>query len=134
MNKIITSIFSEDMKKRSREIHEFGKNLIIKVADIHDIIIMKSVTSRLKDLNDISFILNKNPIDWEIIINEAKNQIDLGNEIAVLSLGEKLEKLNNQKTFGVSISREVLDKLWKVLKEQSRKQTAKKAKNQLKEP
>src|SRR3989344_2263213 len=35
-NKIITSVFSQNMKERAKEIHEFGKNLIIMVADVHD--------------------------------------------------------------------------------------------------
>jgi len=33
MNKVISSTFSEKMKDRAKQVHEFGKNLIIKVAD-----------------------------------------------------------------------------------------------------
>ena len=120
MNKVISSTFSEKMKDRAKQVHEFGKNLIIKVADSHDIIIMKSATSRIKDLDDIITIVKKDKINWEIIIEEAKEQINLGNNNFVLSLGEKLEKLNNQKEIAIStpIPKTVLDQLWKLLKKQ----------------
>lgn len=123
MNKIITSMFSEKMKSRAEQIHEFGKNLIVKVADPHDLIIMKSVTSRTKDLDDISTIVNKNPIHWDIIVEEAKEQLSFGNERAVLSLGEKIEKLNNQKA--ITVPKAILDELWKLLKRQIGKKTKK---------
>ncbi len=119
MNKIITAIFSQTMKKRTEQIHEFGKNLIIKVADIHDIILMKSATSRIKDIEDIITIAKSNSINWEIITEEAKEQVALGNERAILFLGEKFEKLNNEKA--IIVPEEVLDKLWKLLKEQINK-------------
>ena len=126
MNKIITSIFSEKMKERAEQIHEFGKNLIIKVADPHDVIIMKSVTSRAKDIEDIVRIAKKINVDWNIIIQEAKNQVKLGNEKAILSLGEKLEKLNNAKA--IIIPKDVLGKLWTLLKKQIDKKAKKKSK------
>ncbi len=116
MNRIITSRFSEKMKDRAKQVHEFGKNLIVKVADPHDLIIMKSATSRAKDLDDIAVIIKKNPTNWNIIIEEAKEQINLGNEKAILSLGEKIEKLNNQKA--IAVPKIILDKLWKLLKNQ----------------
>jgi len=115
MNKIISSRFSEKMKERASQIHEFG-NLIVKVADPHDILIMKSVTSRAKDLSDIINIINKNPINWSIIIEEVKKQVALGSERAILTLGEKLERLSNQKA--IAVPRVVLDEFWKLLEGQ----------------
>jgi len=120
LNKIISSVFSEKMKQRAKEIHEFGKNLIIKNADVHDIIMMKSATSRIKDLEDIITIVNKNLINWDILVNEAEEQINLGNETAVISLGEKLEELSNQKT--IKIPKSVLYSLWKLVKKQNKKE------------
>ena len=84
MNKIITSEFSENMKKRANQTHEFGKNLIIKVASPQDILIMKSATSRIKDLEDILSIIKKNVINWEEVIEGAQEQVNLGNELAIL--------------------------------------------------
>lgn len=126
-NKIISSVFSEKMKERAKQADEFGKNLVIKSADPHDIIILKCVTSRAKDLIDISIISKKYTINWDIIVEEAREQVKLGNEKAILLLGEKLEKLNNSRE--VAVPKSVLDKLWKLLKKQV-KENAKKVKGQ----
>jgi len=120
MNKIITSTFSDAMKERAKQTHEFG-NLIIKVADPNDIIIMKSATSRAKDLEDIIFIINKSQINWNILLEEAKEQVNLGNKTAIMNLGEKLEKLNNQKV--ILVPRDFSDKLWKLFKKQVKNKT-----------
>ena len=115
MNKVITSTFSDAMKERAKHTHEFG-NLIVKVADPSDILIMKSVTSREKDIDDIAAISNKSHIDWWIIVDEAKEQVKLGNERAIMGLGEKLEKLANQKL--VVVPKEISDKIWKLFTKQ----------------
>ena len=73
MDKIITSTFSDGMKERIN--NAFG-NLIIKIADPSDILIMKSVTSRDKDLEDIISIVNKSRINWNNIVEESKNRSD----------------------------------------------------------
>jgi|SRR3989344_7437369 len=113
-NKIITSYFSDSMKKRATQTHDFG-NLIIKVADPNDVFIMKSVTSRAKDMDDMIAIA-KGKIDWDIIVKEAEVQVSLGNEAAILGLEEKLEKLNNNKA--ITVPKIILDKLWKLLHKQ----------------
>lgn len=113
--KVISSNFSIGMQKRATQIHEFG-NLIIRVADPNDVLIMKSVTSRNKDFDDIVSIINKGPIDWDIIVGEAREQVKLGNEISIMSLGEKLEKLSNQKL--ISVPKDISDKIWKLFSKQ----------------
>ncbi len=113
MNKVISSTFSDAMKERARQIHEFG-NLIIKVADVNDILIMKSATSRAKDLDDIISIINKNKVDWGVILNELKNQVKLGNENAIMNFGEKIEKLVNQKA--VKIPNGVYEEVWRMFR------------------
>ena len=49
LNEVIGFKIHRATIERLREVHEFG-NLIIKAADTNDILIMKSVTSRAKDL------------------------------------------------------------------------------------
>ena len=115
MNKIITSTFSDAMKGRAQETHEFG-NLIIKVANPSDILIMKSVTSRAKDSNDIVAIINKSHVDWNVVVDESQEQVKLGNETAIMCLGEKLEKLTNEKV--ISVPKEITDKIWKLFNKQ----------------
>lgn len=111
MNKIITSYFSSTMKERAKEIHEFG-NLIVKVADANDILIMKSATSREKDDEDIIALISKSKIDWNVVLEEAKEQFNLGNQGAIFYLGEKLEKLVNVGL--IKVPKEVLDNIVKM--------------------
>lgn len=117
LNKVITSTFSESMKKRANQIHEF-RNLIIKAADPSDVLIMKSVTSREKDSEDIISIVNKSQVNWEVVVEEAKEQVRLGNEKAIMGLGEKIEKLTNQNAIGVP--KAIKDKIWVLFKKQVR--------------
>lgn len=116
LNKIVSSIFSEGMKSRAKQTHEFGSNLIIRAADPHDILIMKSLTGRAKDEEDILSIINNNKINWDLIVEEAREQVRLGNEIAIMNLGEKLEKLANQKI--IMVPKEISDKIWKLFTKQ----------------
>lgn len=116
LNKIISSIFSDGMKGRAKQTHEFGINLLIKVADPNDILIMKSVTERAKDNEDIISIINNNKINWEIVVEEAKEQVKLGNETAMMGLGEKLERLTNQNL--IAVPKSVIDTIWKLFTKQ----------------
>ncbi len=115
--KVITSNFSAGMQERAKQIHEFG-NLIIRIADPSDILIMKSATSREKDLDDIVSIANKSRINWDIIVEESKEQVKLGNETAIMALGEKLEKLANRKL--IAVPKDISDKIWKLFNKQVR--------------
>ncbi|MEK6926830.1 MAG: DUF6036 family nucleotidyltransferase [Nanoarchaeota archaeon] len=124
LEKIITSTFSNNMKSRANQIHEYGKNLIILPADPIDIIIMKSATSRDKDLEDITLISNSSKINWNLILEELKEQIILGNEWAILSFGENFEKLKDRNA--LSIPQDFWDALWTLLNEQISKKMQKK--------
>ena len=120
--KLSCFFFSDTMKERAKQTHEFG-NLVIKVADPDDILIMKSVTSKEKDIEDIVAISNKSRINWGVILEEAKEQVRLGNETVIFGLGEKLEKLINQKL--IRVPKPVTDALWKLFKEQVKKKSKK---------
>ena len=119
LGKVINAIFSDSIKERAKQTHEFRKNLIIKAADMHDILLMKSATSRIKDVDNIITILKTQTINWDIIVREAENQIESGNDIAILTLGTLLEKLRNK--YKMDIPLKVLDKLWALLNKQVRK-------------
>ncbi|MEK6899079.1 MAG: DUF6036 family nucleotidyltransferase [Nanoarchaeota archaeon] len=116
LNKIVSSVFSDGMKKRATQTHEFGSNLVIKVATTNDILIMKSVTGRTKDNEDIIAIINDNKLNWDVILEEANEQVLLGNEHAIMGLGENLEKLINRKI--ISVPKSIIDKLWKLFNKQ----------------
>lgn len=118
VNEVITSVFSDAMKKRAAETHEFG-NLILKAASPTDVAIMKGATDREKDDQDIIFIAQKSLLDWNIMKEAVLEQVALGNKRAVLNLGHKLEKLNNEKK--IKLPEEFLDELWQILKRQIEK-------------
>lgn len=107
--------FSDEMMQRAEQIHEFI-NLIVRPANIHDIIIMKSNTDREKDEDDILVLLKNEKLNWQTLIDEASNQVALGNERAILGLGHRLEKISNKGI--LFIPKEVLDKLWSLLQKQ----------------
>ncbi len=113
---VVDFIFSEKMRQRAEQIHQFGDNLILKIANPHDIILMKCATDRLKDKDDARRIINSIKIDWDIIITEAKNQMELGKERAVFDLTGFLEDL--RKMMGVSIPSKIMEKLFELVEKQ----------------
>jgi len=114
---VIDFIFSKNMQERATQIHQFGKNLKLKIADKHDIIIMKCATRRMKDEDDIVNIVKNNPpINWDIIIKEIKFQVDLGKEIAFMEMGNVIEKLIY--THKLDVSKSILNTFFSLLKEQ----------------
>jgi hypothetical protein len=116
---VIDFNFSESMQKRAQQTHQFGNNLFLKIADVHDIIMMKSATRRIKDEDDIVRIAQGSKIDWEILIKESQEQVKLGKEKAVWDLISLLENLN--KKHKMKISRELIDKLYKLFNKQADK-------------
>lgn len=115
---VIDFDFSEHMMGRAEQTHQFNNNLILKIANPHDIILMKCATDRKKDLDDARKIINSTKIAWNILISEARTQIKLGRHTAAFDLGEFLEKLKyNMK---VDIPKKVLDDLFEIVEEQAK--------------
>jgi hypothetical protein len=115
VNNVIDFVFSDTMQKRAEQIHQFGDKLILKVADPHDIILMKCATDRLKDTDDARKIIENTKIDWKIIVEEAKKQIELGKDRAAFDLGCFLENLKNK----MKIPQEVVDDIFEIVKKQA---------------
>ena len=116
---VIDFKFSNNMEKRAKDVHEFSSNFVLKIADVHDIIIMKCATRRLKDEDDIVNLVKSNKIDWKILIDEAKNQLKLGRELAIVDLGYLLEKLKFR--YKINVPLKIIDELWRLAKRQARK-------------
>ena len=69
VKEVIDFMFSNEMQKRAKQLHQFGDNLLLKIADPHDIILMKCATDRVKDMDDAMSIIKNNPnINWELIV------------------------------------------------------------------
>lgn len=113
---VIDFVFSENMQRRAESIHQFGENLILKIADPHDIILMKCATDRLKDKDDARKIIDLGKIKWELLVEEAKKQIKLGKDKAAFELGCFLEDLKRE--MKVDIPQKVLDDLFEIVMKQ----------------
>ncbi len=116
---VIDFIFSENMCKRAKQMHQFADNLILKIADPQDIILMKCATDRVKDIDDAKTIIETTEINWDILIEEAKKQISLGKERAAFDLGCFLEELREKSE--KLVPKKVLDKLFEIVEKQAEK-------------
>lgn len=116
---VIDYTFSEGMQKRANAVHQFGKNLKIKIADKHDIIVMKSATRRAKDEEDIVGIIKSSEINWGVIIEEAKTQFALGRDHVFLDMGSLVEKLTSN--YKLNIPKRIGDTFWKLLRKQTKR-------------
>ena len=120
---VIDFIFSDNMRQRAEQIHQFEENLILKIANPHDIILMKCATDRIKDKDDARRIINSMKINWGIIIDEAKRQMELGKDRAAFDLGCFLEDLKLK--MNLEIPQEVLDKLFEIVEKQAKDKISK---------
>jgi hypothetical protein len=116
---VIDFIFSENMQKRAKQLHQFGDNFMLKIADPQDILLMKCATDRLKDLDDARSIITNSKINWDLIVEEAKNQKKLGKQKAIFELGYFLEKLENK--LKIPIPKKIKDELWNLLDTKAKK-------------
>lgn len=124
VDNIVDFVFSDNMKRRAKQIRQFSDNLIIKVADVHDLILMKCATDRLKDKDDVMSILKNTNINFDIIIKEVKDQVKLGRELASFELGYFLKEI--RKVDKKLVPMTVLDKLFNFVKEQAEEQKKRK--------
>jgi hypothetical protein len=111
---VISFTFSADMEKRAVKTHEFGANLVLKIADHHDIVLMKCATDRVKDQEDMRNIIQNSKIDWDIIIKETENQVTLGRTKSVFFMVGTLLAL---KKAGTEIPESVFHAIWKLMGE-----------------
>ena len=120
---IICFKMSETILSRIKESHEFG-NLIIKVVSPEDIILLKSATERRKDRDDVSEIIKKANIKWDIIIKEALHQTELDKPLFVVFLYEFLLELKED--FKAEVPDNVLKELLKMSEKEMMKRLKKK--------
>ena len=119
IEEVIDFIFSQNMMERANQTHQFGDKLVLKVANPHDIILMKCATDRLKDIDDARNIINRMDVDWNLILEEAKNQYKLGKKRAIFDLGDFLERL--EENFKIKAPRHITDELWNLLRKETKK-------------
>ncbi len=120
MDNVIHFIFSDSMKQRAdAATYQFGDTLILKIADPHDIILMKCATDRVKDRDDARKIIEAKKIDWNLIIGEAENQVSLGRLHALFDLTNFFEELKVD--MHLPIPQEIIEKLYQLVEAQAHK-------------
>ena len=90
--KIISLKFSDGMVNRVNLVYEY-KNLISKVVSPEDIIILKCATDRAGDRLDAANIIKNTNINWNILFEEAINQMNLVGDAIPLNLYQFLLEL-----------------------------------------
>ncbi|MDP2750279.1 MAG: hypothetical protein Q8O89_05605 [Nanoarchaeota archaeon] len=99
LKKIFRTELSEKMKERLFGRHEFiekDNSLIINILSKEDIILLKSITERENDYNDVLTICEKDEISWDIIVDEAIRQSKNGDEWILIDLEETMNKLKEK--------------------------------------
>lgn len=126
LNEVILFSFSESMRLRAKKAYQFGDNLILKAADLHDIILLKCATDREKDTIDAVSIIKNTKINWDIIVKEAEIQMKLGKDIALLELGDFFDRINEKESL---VPKEVTDRIYSLVIKQvkAKKKANKKA-------
>lgn len=112
LDEVISFFFSENMKKRAEKISEFGENLVIKVADPHDVILMKCATDRERDKEDIKNIIENSKVDWSNIIKEAEYQSKAGKRGSIFNCIGTFQSLKND--MKVPVPESFFEKIWNI--------------------
>ena len=112
---IISFAFSKGMQQRAVQSREFG-NLVLKIADPHDIIVLKAATDRLKDRDDARSIIAGSRIDWGIIVQEAEEQYRLGKHKAVF---ETIQFFLDLRKMGIKVPEDVMERIFLLFSEAS---------------
>lgn len=90
--KIINLKFSDGMVDRVNLVYEYN-NLTVKVVSREDIIILKCATDRAGDRLDAANIIKNTNINWNILMEESINQMNLIGDVIPLNLYQFLLEL-----------------------------------------
>jgi hypothetical protein len=120
--KVFSFTISQKVLERIKEKHEF-ENLIIDIISPEDIILLKSVTDRAGDREDVLNIIKKFKINWDIIINESIWQMKNSEKAFPVYLFDFFEELKDQKA---DIPTDVIKKLRKISEDEILKFLSKK--------
>lgn len=125
LNKIICFKMTDTMQDRIEKVYEYN-NLIIKVVAPEDIILLKCATDRAGDRKDAFDMIYRFNIKWDIIVNEAEHQAEVGQDVFLVYLFDFLEELYED--FKADIPRDVIKKIRKIAERQMIDVLAKKKK------
>lgn len=100
-NKIVANklALSPDMKTRSKRIRE-GRKLQVSILSNEDIFLMKGITDRERDLEDMA-LLARSGVNYESVFKECVSQSDRTGKLWEIGLHDKCEEL--EENFGVRV-------------------------------
>ncbi|QQG38599.1 MAG: hypothetical protein HYS32_03255 [Candidatus Woesearchaeota archaeon] len=113
LKQIFKALLSPKMKEDLFAIHDFknGHRLRVKVLRKEHLVMLKAVTDRQNDFDDIRTIIEKEKyFDWQYFIDEVLWQYEQGNEWIVLDTEKMLRELKKY----VFVEQKYLDQLYKV--------------------
>ena len=122
---IFHTVISPTMKEDMYAVHEFKGTytLIIKVLRREHIVLLKAITERKNDFDDIQKILQKTKdFDWDYFTEEALWQYNNGDQWVLLDTERTLRELRKY----TLIEKKHLDKIYNALEEKQKKKTRKK--------
>lgn len=94
--KIFRTLFSPKMEEDKFAVHDFkGKyNLRITILKTEHIVLLKSVTERQNDMDDIKTIVSKDKtFDWQYVVDEAVWQHEHGDSWVLIDLEKTIQEL-----------------------------------------
>lgn len=97
--RIFKTTVTKEIAERAEQLQDFfGKHkLRLRILSPEDIVLLKSVTSRERDFDDIQTILSqRKQFNWDAIIDEAKAQAKKGDGWILLDLEETMQKLKDK--------------------------------------
>lgn len=109
--RILDTTLSETMKNRIIASYEYH-NLVAHIVSPEDIILLKSVTEREGDRVDAKSLIQNYNIKWDILIEEATHQTELGELLFIVFLDDFLHELKED--LHADIPREVLKNIRKL--------------------
>lgn len=101
---------SRGVKKRSTKLGSYG-NLEVMLVSNEDVILLKSITEREDDTNDIAAIIISSQVDWSIFLGECRAQS--GERPWFGPVLDKLNELREKRGIDAPITREI-EKLYQL--------------------
>ena len=97
---------SDNMAKRAK-LRYSGKNLSLYTCSPSDIIVFKSITDRDGDVEDCIFLIRSGYVDWNVVLDEIKDQVSTGEGIWITWMEEKMMRIHERSKIRIPILREL---------------------------
>ncbi len=119
VGKIFKTLLSPKMKEDLYAIHEFkGKHVLqVKVFRTEHLVMLKAVTDRVNDFDDIKLIIKKDThFDWQYLIDEVLWQYKHGDSWIILDTEKMLQELKKY----IFVEEKYIQQLHKAVKEKKK--------------